>query len=106
MLSAMGSSAYTLSSGSKTTDNYAAKVCSDYRGGGYDNWFLPSMEELDYMYHNLYKNNLGGLTEPCYWSSTEYNENYEYYQYFNHESWGQSISNRNADGRIRPVRAF
>ena len=30
----------------KATDVYAAKACKDYRGGGYSDWFLPSIKEL------------------------------------------------------------
>ena len=37
--------AYT-SASEKTKAKYAAKVCSDYRGGGLSDWFLPSINEL------------------------------------------------------------
>jgi uncharacterized repeat protein (TIGR02543 family) len=30
----------------KATAVYAAKACKDYRGGGYSDWFLPSIKEL------------------------------------------------------------
>ncbi len=37
-------------------------------------WFLPSLEELDLMYQNLYLNNLGNLSSSNYWSSTQIDE--------------------------------
>ena len=35
--------------GSNRTEEYAAKLCDDYVYGGYDDWFLPSIEELEAM---------------------------------------------------------
>lgn len=70
----------------------AAQVCADYRGGGYDDWYLPSYYELNSIYNSanivnrviggesLYfeRNNLAYYTyEPLYliksgyWTSTE-----------------------------------
>lgn len=44
----------------------AAKICDDYTISGYDDWFLPSIDEL---YH-LYLNKIGGLS-TFYWSSSD-----------------------------------
>ena len=30
--------------------SYAAKICRDYRGGQYTDWFLPSKDELNKLY--------------------------------------------------------
>ena len=38
-------------------------------------WFLPSVDELDLVYKNVYLNNLGDLKDSVYWSSTEIDEN-------------------------------
>jgi len=51
------------------TGTYAAKICRDYTGGGYNDWFLPSKAELDKLYLN--KVAIGGFTNNFYWSSTE-----------------------------------
>jgi len=84
--------------------DYAAKVCAEYRGGGYADWFLPSMDELKHMYQNLKRNNLGGFSGDYYWSSSE---NYAYYawpQYF--DGGSQDGYRRYLGSRVRPVRAF
>ena len=60
-------------------DTGAAFICTNLELNGYTDWFLPSIEELNLIYINLKKNNLGHLksTEPIftwkdayYWSST------------------------------------
>ena len=54
-----------------TTAEYAAKKCLDYSYGGYDDWFLPSKDELNLIYHNLHKRGLGSFANDYYWSSSE-----------------------------------
>jgi len=54
----------------------AAKLCYDYRGGGFNDWYLPSIQELKEFYKALYNvnNNLAagdGFHFDNYWSSTE-----------------------------------
>ncbi len=51
--------------------SYAAKICVDYRGGGYSDWYLPSKDELYLMFRNLYKFNSGNFINGYYWSSSE-----------------------------------
>ena len=54
----------------------AAKLCSDYRGGGFSDWYLPAIQELKEFYKALYNiNNIlapgDGFHFDNYWSSTE-----------------------------------
>ena len=51
------------------TGTYAARICRDYRGGGYTDWFLPSYDELAQLYIN--RDAIGGFANAVYWSSTE-----------------------------------
>ena len=47
----------------------AKELCKSYRGGGYSDWYLPTKEELNYIYQNLRTSRkIGGDT--CYWSSS------------------------------------
>jgi hypothetical protein len=51
---------------------FAAKLCDDLDYGGQIDWFLPSLDELYLMYHNLHINFLGNFyTSTSYWSSSE-----------------------------------
>jgi hypothetical protein len=54
----------------------AAQFCNDLEYGGYDDWFLPSRDELELMYTNLKAKRLGEFSDTRYWSSTYHNGNY------------------------------
>jgi uncharacterized repeat protein (TIGR02543 family) len=88
--------------------NYAAKVCADYTttvdGTVYDDWFLPSKDELSLMYQNLHRQGKGGFSSHRYWSSSEL---------YSSSAWRRSFSNgsQGNDGKsnenyIRAVQAF
>jgi len=49
----------------------AARLCSELSHGGYDDWFLPSLYELEQMYLNLKVADLGDFADDDYWSSWE-----------------------------------
>ena len=49
----------------------AAQVCVDLDINGYKDWFFPSKDELDQMYGNLKRKNLGDFKNELYSSSTE-----------------------------------
>lgn len=48
--------------------NYAAYKCDTLKMGGYNDWFMPSNDELDLLYQN--KDTVGTFVDG-YWSSTE-----------------------------------
>ena len=105
----MGAETYSSSSGSSKTANYAAKLCDDLtytvNGVTYNDWFLPSKDELNLMYERRYV--IGGFdNKGHYWSSSEgsYNANYAWKQYI--FSGSQGDFDRYKDFRVRPVRAF
>lgn len=57
----------------------AASVCDAFVSNSYDDWFLPSFDELVLMYDNIGQGapspntNVGGFVDDYYWSSTEVN---------------------------------
>ena len=77
LAAAMGTTAYRYYDNNLVTSSYAAKACADYAvtSGGitYDDWFLPSVEELWVMKRNLYAQQVGGFPTSYfgYWSSSE-----------------------------------
>ena len=48
----------------------AFKLCPQYEGGGYTDWYLPTKEELENMYYNMIKSGLIHDQET-YWSSNQ-----------------------------------
>ena len=60
--------------------SYAAQICASFRGGGYSDWYLPSKYELNLLYQQ--KSVLPIVSSGGYWSSTEFNADYAWMQYF------------------------
>ena len=50
--------------------NGAVNICNDLVLGGQNDWFLPSISELNLMYRNLKLNGLGNFASNFYWSSS------------------------------------
>jgi hypothetical protein len=48
-----------------------ARVALEFSSGGFDDWFMPSQQEMGYLFRN--KDVIGGFTEAEYWSSCESN---------------------------------
>lgn len=89
-------------------EDCAAKLCDELTLNTYNDWFLPSKDELNLMYVNLHTQGLGGFTLNCYyWSSSEFagNETYgAWYQYFNNGE--QNSSDKYMASWVRAVRNF
>ena len=95
-------------SGTITKENCAALACHSYstattKAG---DWFLPSKDELNLLYQNLGKRVLLSNTtnDNYYWSSSQYNNSYAWYQSFSDGL--QYGSYKNYTGSVRAVRAF
>ncbi|GMO50038.1 MAG: hypothetical protein Ta2G_07320 [Termitinemataceae bacterium] len=61
----------------------AAFFCSALTIGGFEDWFLPSRDELNLMYKNLSKHKLGNFLGDAYWSSSQSTEKNVWFQTFN-----------------------
>ncbi len=87
----------------------AALICNNKELNGYDDWFLPSQDELNLMYENLYLQELGNfddtLASSYYWTSSEYNANNAYYQYF-YNGAKISTNKESAENKVRAIRKF
>ena len=83
----------------------AAKLCRDYQGGGYTDWYLPSRDEQELMWENLYVWDVAGLVSGnSYWSSSEYDATRAWYYRFNDHTKSQALKTANA--YVRSVRQF
>ncbi len=84
----------------------AASICDNLVLGGFDDWFLPSKDELDLMYRNLKKQRHGGFAPEWYWSSSE-DDNYfsAWMQRFDDGRQSNDYAKDNYF-RVRAVRAF
>ena len=94
-----------------TEISYAAGLARAYSGGGYDDWFLPSKDELNQMFTNKATINTtasanGGsnFSISYYWSSTEVGSGYAWLQDFNFGY--QDNYSKNFTKNVRAVRAF
>jgi hypothetical protein len=87
-----------------SSTSYAAYICDSIVLNGYDDWFLPSKEELKSLYNNLKLNGIGNFSNAAYWSSTEMNANFAWQVIFtNGVTQG---SNKNNQAAVRAVRVF
>ncbi|MCB0632826.1 MAG: DUF1566 domain-containing protein [Lewinella sp.] len=93
--------------GACTVANTAAHLADAYSGGGYDDWFLPSQDELDLMYQKLHLNGVGDFTGTTYWSSSEaYTGTYGDVWYHRFTTGYQGVAGRTVPLWVRAVRAF
>ena len=80
----------------------ASEACLSYTVNGYDDWFLPSKDELYAMYLAL--SWLGGIRNKSFWSSSESTSGHACYLDFSNGN--QSGDGRLANHYVYPVRAF
>ena len=107
LVKAMGNSAYKEGGGEEKAEEYAAKLCSDLVFNEFDDWFMPSMDELKLMYDNLYKHDLGDFTKIFYWSSSEYSNDAIYARGLDFFNGAPDYVMRDYDlPHLRPARAF
>ncbi len=93
----------------------AAQLCDAYEAGGFTDWYLPAVDELNLMYNAKYNLNqsLSQITGGApfdlnpdnifYWSSSEYDSYTAWQFYF---STGASFSGKANYLHVRAVRAF
>ena len=86
----------------------AADICVNLILNGYNDWFLPSRDELELMYINLKSQGLGYFSNDYYWSSSEWGPNDSWYvDFFNgNVSYVHPPVNKDNLISVRAIRAF
>ena len=88
----------------------AAQRCASLTIGEYSDWYLPSRDELHFLY-NFFKerNEIDGFHNADYWSSTQHEEENEPEYgawYLNFGNGHQGVSNMNKSMRVRAIRTY
>ena len=86
--------------------NSAAAYCADYTYGGFSDWFLPSIDELQEFHTN--RASVGGYTVGTYNSSSEYGVSGTQFIWAKNVGSSSVISAnyKGSESNFRPVRAF
>ena len=109
LVRSMGNSTYTSSTASTSKSVYAAISCDSYTvevgRKTYDDWFLPSKDELNLLYAFLAEYGLlDQFKDYDYWTSSEQYSNESWLQNF--RTGAQSTYNKSDDNYVRAIRAF
>jgi hypothetical protein len=91
-----------------------AQLVNHLNYNGYTDWFLPSKDELYWMYQNLAQRGLGGFEQARYWSSTQYDASSAWYIHFGDNGRSSHSYDKRRSGaffttgelRARAIRAF
>ncbi|TXL07175.1 hypothetical protein BMR07_05520 [Methylococcaceae bacterium CS1] len=86
----------------------AARVSNNYELNGFDDWYLPSRDELYLMNKDLIAKDLGGFKGRSYWSSSNYTissrpDEFAWIQSFGGDNYGVS---RFGELSVRSIRSF
>jgi len=88
---------------------WALRRCYDFELNGFDDWFLPSRDELNFMYGNLHLRDLGSFSNDWYWTSSVDRRNADV-----QDIWRINFADNRHEAdyfsrgmaRVRPVRRF
>jgi len=94
----------TIISAQGNTGNYAAKLCRDYNGGGFTDWFLPSKDELNKICDN--RATIGGFGNYYYWTSSEVDLYEIYWQKLGDATTGTGPKSTDNILHVRAIRSF
>jgi hypothetical protein len=108
--SAMNGQANTAAILTQSPTAPASLLCTSHMGGGFNDWYLPSLWELKECYNAGYiVNTVLGATDgfkfAAYWSSTENSTSLAWYILFNTGILGSDALKSN-NGIVRAVRQF
>ena len=78
---------------------YAASICRSYNGGGFNDWYLPSLDELS-MLVGIFPN------DTAYWSSSQLLDAYYDMAWATGFSGGSVLINTSSFQLVRAIRSF
>jgi hypothetical protein len=84
--------------------DYAAKLCNDLELNGYDDWYLPSYDELTILYKN--RNAVGCSNSSAYWSSSEFTMNFRTAWELNFADGTHMFRQKDNLRYVRAIRSF
>jgi len=88
-----------------TESGSAAQRVTQLDINGFNDWFLPSRNELSHLYGNLHLRNLGNFRNEWYWSSTGYARgNQRWFWAINMANGNNDTRNGTSEFRVRPIR--
>ena len=93
------------------TEGIAARICGDLELNGFNDWYLPSKDELNKLYMNqeaIGGFKYGGVPFRTYWTSSQAHTGMAWIQAFGGKNSGmQAYGNKTgAKCRVRAVRSF
>ena len=86
----------------------AKSMAKSFRGGGYNDWYLPTKDELNLVYQNLRKPGIIS-GNSWHWSSSQYDKYNSWVQDFsdgNQDFDGNQLSYKRGTYSVRAIRAF
>jgi hypothetical protein len=96
-----------------------ALLCLNSTNSGYDDWYLPSVQEFNLIWYNMFQisKELTGIpiaqqfyspesTTSRYWTSNEYNSSFAYFFAFDDPSLGFAAASYSTKGSLFKVRAI
>jgi len=86
---------------------YAAQSANNFEHSGYNDWFLPSKDELNTFYTNYYQNNVTPSGTIHFWTSTEVDSLNAWVQSFSNSGTSSQFSALKVNSKnIKPIRIF
>jgi len=81
------------------------QLCKDYRGGGFTDWYLPSIKELKIIYENISKLGYDTFQNKSYWSIDKFVRGGHSILWF--DSGGRELDpDKNPSNAVHAIRAF
>ena len=84
----------------------AAQLVDAYSHAGFNDWYLPSKNELEYMCEEIHLDDEGDFENVFYWSSSETGIQQAWSISFSASFCTESSANKGSNYRIRPIRSF